>query len=230
MYKRFLKRFFDILLSGLALIILSPLLLIIAILVKIFMGSPIIFKQARTTKNGKIFYIKKFRTMKDTRDENGNLLSEEERKCKFGNFLRGTSLDELPELWNIFVGDMSIIGPRPLHAEYLPYYRDGERDRNKVRGGLVPPEVLSKNLTPSWDEQLEAEGRYARELNFMLDLKIFFFTFIILFKRMKEDYGEYIRPSLNEERAEEINRTEETEITEVTETVKKIEEAEEIGV
>ena len=103
---------------------------------------------------------------------------------------------------------MSIIGPRPLHADYMPYYRDGEKDRNTVRGGLVPPEVLTKNLTPSWDEQLEIEGKYARELSFMLDLKIFFYTFVVLFKRMKYDYGEYIRPALNEEREakeEEIN-------------------------
>ena len=200
MYKRFFKRFFDIMLSGLALIILSPVLLLIAILVKIFMGSPIIFKQARTTKDGKIFYIKKFRTMKDAYDKDGKPLPEEERKCKFGNLLRGTSLDELPELWNIFVGEMSIIGPRPLHADYMPYYKDGEKDRNTVRGGLIPPEVLTKNLTPSWDEQLEIEGKYARELSFMLDLKIFFYTFVVLFKRMKYDYGEYIRPALNEER------------------------------
>lgn len=200
MYKRFVKRLFDVILSGLALIILSPILLLIAILVRIFMGSPILFKQARTTKGAETFYIKKFRTMTNARDENGNLLSEEERSCKFGNFLRSTSLDELPELWNIFVGEMSIIGPRPLHVDYLPYYKEEELDRNTVRGGLIPPEVLSKNLTPSWDEQLEVEAFYAKKLTFLLDLKIFFSTFVVLYKRMRNDYGEYVRPSLNEER------------------------------
>ncbi|MBE6675110.1 MAG: sugar transferase [Ruminococcaceae bacterium] len=220
MYKHFFKRFFDILLSGLALIILSPIMLIIALSVWIFMGSPILFKQARTTKDGRIFYIKKFRTMKDTRDKDGNLLSEEERKCKFGNFLRGTSLDELPELWNIFVGDMSIIGPRPLHADYMPYYKDSEKDRNTVRGGLVPPEVLTKNLTPSWDEQLDIEGQYARNLTFILDLKIFFATFVVLFKRMKDDYGEYVRPTLIEEREQAMEEKEAVE----KETVEKGEE------
>ncbi len=200
MYKCFLKRFFDVVLSATALVILSPVLFIISILVRVFMGKPILFKQERAGKDEKTFYILKFKTMTDKRDENGNLLPDDDRKCAFGNLLRSTSLDELPELWNILVGDMSIIGPRPLHVSYLPYYKENERDRNTVRGGLVPPEVLSMNLTPSWDEQLETEAAYARNLTFLLDFKIFFATFVVLYKRMRYGYGEYTRDTLIAER------------------------------
>ena len=200
MYQRFGKRAFDVILSGLALVVLSPVLLVIALLVRVFMGAPILFKQERTGKDEKPFYILKFKTMTDARDADGNLLPDEQRKCLFGNLLRSSSLDELPELWNIFVGNMSIIGPRPLFVSYLPYYTETERDRGLVRGGLVPPEVLSLNLTPSWDEQLKAEAEYARNLTFLLDLKIFFATFVVLYKRVRYGYGEYTRDTLIAER------------------------------
>ena len=157
-YRKFVKRGFDMLLSGLALLVLLPIIGIIALLVLIFMGRPIIFKQERTGKKDKNFYIYKFKTMRDTQDENGELLPDEERKCRFGEILRSTSLDELPELWNIFTGDMSIIGPRPLLVSYLPYYTKSERDRELALGGLIPPDIVDYDLTPSWDEQLESEA------------------------------------------------------------------------
>ena len=201
MYKLFFKRFLDVLLAAIGLLVLSPIILILAILTKIFLGS-VIFKQERTGKGGKIFYIYKFKTMKDLRDENGVLLPNELRRSKFGGFLRSTSLDELPELWNIFVGDMSIIGPRPLHASYMPYYKDEEKSRNTVRGGIIPPEVLIDNLTPTWDEQLHAEADYASRVSLWLDIKVLFCVFRTLFRRLKNSYGEYNRPALDVERAE----------------------------
>lgn len=200
MYKRFVKRGFDIFLSGIALMILSPIMLLIALMVRLFLGAPVLFKQERTGKDDKRFYILKFKTMTDKRDENGNLLPDEQRKTLFGNLLRSSSLDELPELINIFKGDMSIIGPRPLFSSYLPYYTEKEKDRNLVRGGLVPPEVLSLNLTPSWDEQLQAEAEYAQNVTFLLDAKIFFATFVVLYKRVRYGYGEYTRDTLINER------------------------------
>lgn len=209
MYRRFVKRGFDVLLSAIALIILSPIILIIAILVRVFMGAPVIFKQERAGKDNKRFYIYKFKTMRDIRDENGDLLPDEQRKCRFGEILRSTSLDELPELWNIFVGDMSIIGPRPLYMSYIPYYKESERARNTVRGGLVPPEVLSYDLTPTWDSQLKSEAEYAENITFLTDLKIFFATFVVLFKRMRYNYGEYVREPLDKERAKRIEDSKE---------------------
>lgn len=133
MYKKYIKRILDFTLSLLALIILSPLLLIIAILVRIKLGSPVIFKQERPGKDEKIFTLYKFRTMTDEKDENGNLLPDSKRLTKFGKTLRSTSLDELPELVNILKGEMSIVGPRPLLVQYLPYYTDEERHRHDVR-------------------------------------------------------------------------------------------------
>ncbi len=133
MYKKYIKRILDFTLSLLALIILSPLLLIIAILVRIKLGSPVIFKQERPGKDEKIFTLYKFRTMTDETDENGNLLPDSKRLTKFGKTLRSTSLDELPELVNILKGDMSIVGPRPLLVQYLPYYTEKERHRHDVR-------------------------------------------------------------------------------------------------
>ena len=199
-YQKFVKRVFDILLSGLTLIVMSPIVAVIALLVLIFMGKPIIFKQERTGKDERIFYIYKFKTMKDTRDKNGILLPDEERRNRFGELLRSTSLDELPEFWNIFIGDMSIIGPRPLLVEYLPYYTDEEKDRNKVRGGIIPPEVVLTNITPTWDEQLSVEAEYARNISFGFDMRIFFGVFANLYRRMTQKYGEYVRPPLFEER------------------------------
>ena len=137
MYRKFFKRFFDVLLSGCALILLSPVLLIVAVLVRTKLGSPVIFCQERPGKNEKIFKMYKFRSMTDARDENGVLLPDEVRLTRLGRILRSTSLDELPELWNILRGDMSIVGPRPLLVKYLPLYNEEQRHRHDVRPGLT---------------------------------------------------------------------------------------------
>lgn len=199
MYK-FIKRFIDVLLSGIALIIISPILLILSILVYFKLGSPILFHQERCTLHGRRFNIIKFRTMTNACDEKGNLLPDEKRKTPFGIWLRGSSLDELPEILNIFKGDMSIIGPRPLMYLYNDYYTDYEKKRYDVRGGLLPPEILYDNPTPSWDEQLKWEADYANNLSFKLDLNIFIRSFILIFKRSNDNYGDYSRNSLSEER------------------------------
>lgn len=136
-YARYVKRVLDIILSFLALIILFPLFAIIALLVKFKLGSPVIFKQERPGKDERSFSMYKFRTMSDARDENGELLPDKDRMTRFGKILRKLSIDELPELWNILKGDMSIIGPRPLLVRYLPYYRENERRRHSVRPGKI---------------------------------------------------------------------------------------------
>lgn len=202
MYKRYIKRLLDIIISLVLIVILSPMFLIISFLVLVFMGRPVIFRQKRAGMHNKIFYIFKFRTMTDKKDSQGNLLPENERRTAFGNFLRSTSLDELPELWNILKGEMSFIGPRPLFDFYYPYYTEKEAHRMDVRGGLIPPEVLSLDITPSWDSQLESEAEYAENLTFMTDIKVIFATFVVLFKRMRYNYGDYVRLPLSEERAE----------------------------
>ena len=137
MYAKYIKRFLDLILSLMALIILMPLMIIIWILVRVKLGKPVIFKQQRPGKNEKIFTLYKFRTMTDEKDKNGNLLPDAQRLTKFGKFLRSTSLDELPELFNILKGDMAIVGPRPLLIKYLPYYTQEERHRHDVRPGLT---------------------------------------------------------------------------------------------
>ena len=207
-YSKYVKRAFDMLLSGLTLLALSPIIGIVALLVLIFMGRPIIFKQERTGKKDKNFYIYKFKTMKDTRDENGELLHDEERKCRFGEILRSTSLDELPELWNIFTGDMSIIGPRPLLPAYLPYYNEEELDRHLAVGGLIPPDIVDCSLTPTWEEQLASEAEYARNVTFKKDFKIFFMVFVVIYRRITEGYGEYVREPLYNVR--EVRKDKET--------------------
>ena len=200
MYKKFFKRFFDFFLSFFALIILSPIFLILSICVLCNMGAPIFFKQKRVGKNEKIFTMYKFRTMSNKKDTNGNFLPDDQRVTKFGKFLRSTSLDELPELINILKGDLSIIGPRPLLVEYLPYYTEEEKHRHDVRGGLTVPEVLHDNVTPTWEEQFAYEAEYAKNISFWLDIKILFFTVRNLFRRNTTDYGAYVRKSLVEER------------------------------
>ena len=202
MYKHFLKRLFDFLLSLTAIIVLSPLLLLLCLAVLIGMGRPIFFKQKRVGKNEKIFTMYKFRTMSNKKDENGELLPDHLRVSKLGSFLRSTSLDELPELFNILKGDLAIIGPRPLLVEYLPYYTEEERHRHDVRGGLTVPEVLYGNVTPTWEEQFSYEVDYAKRVSLFLDIKILFYTISNIFKRKKTDYGSYERRSLIEERRE----------------------------
>lgn len=176
MYKRFIKRFLDIVLSGLALLVLSPVLLIVAILVRTKLGSPVIFHQERPGRNEKIFTLCKFRSMTDERDENGELLPDSVRLTKFGKLLRATSLDELPELWNIFKGDMSIIGPRPLLVSYLPYYTEREKLRHTVRPGLTGLAQVSGRNMIAWDERLAKDVEYVENLTFAMDIRVIFMT------------------------------------------------------
>lgn len=176
MYRNFFKRFFDIILSGCALIVLSPVLLVVAILVRVKLGSPIIFCQERPGKDEKIFKMYKFRSMTDERDENGELLPDEVRLTKFGRLLRSTSLDELPELWNIFKGDMSIVGPRPLVVEYLPYYTEEERHRHDVRPGLTGLAQANGRSFLTWEEIFTLDLEYIKKVSLLKDLKIIFYT------------------------------------------------------
>ena len=207
MYAKYVKRMLDFTLSLLALIILSPIMLIVYILVRIELGKLVIFKQQRPGKNEKIFTMYKFRTMKDTRNEYGELLPDEERQTKIGKALRSTSIDELPELINILKGDLSLVGPRPLLVSYLPYYTDEERLRHTVRGGLTVPEVIYGSVTPTWEEQFSYEIDYVKNLSFLLDVKILWYTLKILIKRVENDYGSEVRIPLNEERKQMIGRS-----------------------
>lgn len=193
-YERFVKRFIDIICSGLALIVLSPILLITAILVMIKLGSPVIFKQKRPGLHENIFSLYKFRSMTDAKDKDGNPLPDEERLPAFGRRLRATSLDELPELWNIFKGDMTIVGPRPLLVEYLPYYTDEEAHRHDVRPGLTGwAQVNGRNVT-MWDERLQQDLYYVKNCSFLLDVKIIFMTVMKVVKKsdimVGAQYGE----------------------------------------
>lgn len=175
-YCRYIKRLLDILLSGCALIVLSPVLLIVAILVRKKLGSPVIFCQKRPGKDEKIFKMYKFRSMTDERDEDGNLLPDEVRLTKFGRLLRSTSLDELPELWNIFKGDMSIVGPRPLLVKYLPLYNEDQRRRHDVRPGLTGLAQVSGRNAITWEEKFSHDVRYVEKVSFFLDVRIVMLT------------------------------------------------------
>lgn len=182
-YKRFIKRPMDIVLSLLAIIILSPVLLIVALLVRVKLGSPVIFKQNRPGLNEKIFTLYKFRTMTDEKDENGELLPNDIRLTKLGRILRATSLDELPELFNILKGDMSIIGPRPLLIEYLPLYNENQKHRHDVRPGLSGLAQVNGRNAISWEEKFDYDIEYVENLTFLLDLKIILKTFFKVLKR-----------------------------------------------
>ena len=175
-YAKFIKRILDFLLSLFAIIVLSPVLLILCILVRTKLGSPIFFKQERPGRNEKIFTLCKFRTMTDERDENGNLLPDNVRLTKFGKFLRATSLDELPELFNILKGDMSIIGPRPLLVSYLPYYSEREKLRHSVRPGLTGLAQVSGRNFIDWDKRMEKDVEYVENLSFAMDIKVLWMT------------------------------------------------------
>lgn len=201
-YKKYVKRLLDIVLSGIAIIVFSPLFLIIAIVVRIQMGAPILFSQERIGLNEKIFRLYKFRSMTNEKDEHGELLPDEQRLSKFGVVLRSTSLDELPELFMILKGDMSIVGPRPQPKECGPYYTDAERIAHTVRGGLIPPDSLSLEVQCDWDTQLRHEADYANKVSLYLDMKIIFCTFIIIYKRIRNNYGADERAELYEERAD----------------------------
>lgn len=176
MYKKFFKRFFDIILSLIAIIILSPIYLIISVLVLIFMGWPILFKQPRPGKNEKIFNMYKFRTMTNKKDKDGNLLPDEQRLPKFGRFLRKTSLDELPEMFCILTGTMSFVGPRPLLVEYLPYYTPKEHHRHDVRPGLTGWAQVNGRNSLKWDDRFNKDLEYVNNITFLFDIKIILLT------------------------------------------------------
>ena len=182
-YKKFGKRFLDLLLSTLAIVILSPVLLVVAILVRVKLGSPVLFHQERPGRNEKIFTLCKFRTMTDKRDEKGNLLPDADRLTKFGKLLRATSLDELPELFNIWKGDMSIIGPRPLLVSYLPWYTEEERLRHTVRPGLTGLAQVSGRNFLDWDSRLSKDVEYVKNLSFAMDIKVLVKTVTVVFAR-----------------------------------------------
>ena len=171
-YEKYIKRMLDILLTGIALIVLSPVLLVTAVLVRVKLGSPVIFCQERPGKDEVIFKLHKFRTMTDARDENGNLLPDKDRLTSFGKALRSTSLDELPELLDIFCGKMSIVGPRPLLVEYLPYYTADERHRHDVRPGLTGLAQINGRNTLTWEQKFAYDLEYVQHVGFITDLSI----------------------------------------------------------
>ena len=175
-YEKYVKRLLDIVLSGCALIVLSPLLVVTAILVRVKLGSPVIFCQERPGKGEKIFKLHKFRSMSDARDETGALLPDKERLTGFGKKLRSLSIDELPELWDIFRGKMSIVGPRPLLVEYLPYYTENERHRHDVRPGLTGLAQINGRNTLTCEQKFTYDLEYVQHIGFCEDIKILFRT------------------------------------------------------
>lgn len=183
MYKKYIKRILDFILSLCALILLSPVLLITAILVRIKIGSPIIFKQPRPGLDSRIFNLYKFRTMNDKKNEDGKLLPDEERLTRFGKILRSTSLDELPELINILKGEMSIVGPRPLLVEYLDFYSEEEKHRHDVRPGLTGLAQVNGRNSISWEDKFKLDLEYIEKISFFTDMRIIIKTIIKVLKR-----------------------------------------------
>lgn len=183
LYNRYIKRILDIIVSMTFIILFSWLYLILAILVRIKLGSPVLFCQERPGYNEKIFRLYKFRTMTDKRDENGELLPDSERLTAFGSMLRRTSLDELPEMFNILKGDMSLIGPRPLLVEYLPYYTEEERLRHTVRPGLTGLAQVSGRNYLAWDKRLAKDVEYVRNISLCTDIKVIIRTILVVFKK-----------------------------------------------
>ncbi len=183
MYEKIIKRGIDLILSFLAIIILSPVFLLLTILIRIKLGSPVIFKQERPGKDEKVFCMYKFRSMTDERDQDGNLLPDEQRLPVFGKRLRSSSLDELPELVNILKGDMSIVGPRPLLVRYLPLYNERQRMRHNVRPGITGLAQVNGRNSISWEEKFEWDVKYVEHVTFWEDLKIIGKTIRVIFKK-----------------------------------------------
>ncbi|PFW49659.1 sugar transferase [Priestia megaterium] len=182
-YRRYIKRLVDIILSLVAIICLSLVLLTVAFLVRVKLGSPVLFKQKRPGMNEKIFLMYKFRTMTDARGENGELLPDDVRLTKFGKFLRSTSLDELPELFNILKGDMSLVGPRPLLVQYLPLYNEHQKRRHEVRPGLSGLAQVNGRNTINWEDKFILDVEYVDNVSFIRDWKIIFLTIKKVFVR-----------------------------------------------
>ncbi len=188
-YERVIKRILDVLLSGIAMLLFSWLYAILALLVRVFLGRPVIFSQERPGRNDpksgkeKPFRLYKFRSMKNLKDRDGKDLPDDARLTKFGRVLRSTSLDELPEAWNIFKGDMSVVGPRPLLMEYLPYYTEREHHRHDVRPGLTGLAQVNGRTAVTWQKKFDYDLEYVENCSFLLDLKILFQTVIKTVKR-----------------------------------------------
>lgn len=198
-YSKYIKRLLSIVISGLGLIIASPIMLITAILVRIKLGSPVIFKQDRPGYHEKIFTLYKFRSMTNAVDENGNPLPDEKRQTRFGRLLRKTSLDELPELFNIFKGDMAFIGPRPLLVRYLDIYTPEQHKRHNVRPGMANLSAIKGRNSIAWAERLEMDVWYAEHVSFKLDLSIFLQTIkVVLLRKGSPDAVDSSRGTLEE--------------------------------
>lgn len=174
--KNLMKRLLDVVASGLGLLLLSPVILVVALLVRLKLGSPVFFRQKRPGKDGLPFAMVKFRTMRDAVDAQGNTLPDKERMTRLGGFLRSTSLDELPELWNVFKGDMSLVGPRPLLMEYLPLYSAEQARRHEVRPGVTGWAQVNGRNALSWEEKFQLDVWYVDNRSLWLDIKILFLT------------------------------------------------------
>lgn len=196
-YRRFIKRILDFTISLISLIIFSPIFIVVAVLVRVKLGSPVFFRQKRPGKDEKIFTIYKFRTMTDKRDENGNLCSDDIRLTSFGRKLRATSLDELPQLLNVIKGDMAIVGPRPLMVEYLPYYTEEEKIRHTVRPGITGLAQVRGRNSISWEEKFSFDIQYVNKMSLMFDLKIIMETVSKVIKKSDIGQGEECPEYLN---------------------------------
>lgn len=194
LYEEFFKRFIDIICSFLAIIVFWWLYVIVAILVRIKLGSPILFTQERLGKDDKVFKLYKFRSMSDVKDEKGKPLPDDVRLTKFGRLLRSTSMDELPEVFNILKGDMTLIGPRPLLPEYLPYYTEEERHRHDVRPGLSGwAQINGRNAIESWEQRFQYDLEYVENISFLFDVKIIVKTVVKTIKRSDIQVGSQIK-------------------------------------
>ncbi len=183
MYQKFFKPIFDRLLALILIIIFLPFMIIVTILIYLWDGKPITFTQSRPGKDGKIFKIYKFRTMTNDKDENGNLLADEHRLKGIGKFIRSTSLDELPQLFNVLKGDMSFVGPRPLLVEYLPLYNERQKKRHDVKPGITGWAQVNGRNAISWKEKFELDAWYVEHQSFWLDMKILWLTFLKVIQR-----------------------------------------------
>ena len=209
LYEAYIKRIQDFICAILAIILLSPVLLVVAILVRTKLGSPILFVQERPGLNGKVFKLYKFRSMSNQKDENGNLLPDQQRLTKFGRILRSTSLDELPEFFNILKGEMSFVGPRPLLVKYLPYYNRHDMRRHEVLPGLTGLAQVSGRNALTWKEKFEKDVEYVDHITFLMDLKIVFMTVMkvlkregITFQKKHQPIMDYFAESADDEKKE----------------------------